>query len=59
MKIFKLSSKRITRSLDVKADWNKAKKDKAKIEKEKEEILKAQEEIKIGLIKIKTEKRLF
>ena len=46
MKIFKLSSKRITRCLDVKADWNKAKIDKAKIEKEQEEILKAQEEIK-------------
>ena len=46
MSIFKLNSKRITRCLDVKADWNKEKIDKAKIEKEQEEILKAQEEIK-------------
>ena len=46
MNIFKLNSKRITRCLDVKADWNKEKIDKAKIEKEQEEILKAQEEIK-------------
>ena len=43
---FKLSSKRLTRCLNVKADWDKEKVDKAKIKKEQEEILKAQEELK-------------
>jgi len=46
MKIFKLSSKRITKCLDVKSDWNKQKIDEAKIQKEQEEILKAQEELR-------------
>ena len=46
MDIFKLSSRRVTRCLNVKADWNKQKIEKEKIEKEKKEILKAQEELK-------------
>jgi len=46
MSIFKLNSKRRTRCLSVKADWDKEKIDKAKMEKEQEEILKAQEELK-------------
>ena len=46
MNIFKLNSKRRTRCLSVKADWDKEKIDKAKMEKEQEEILKAQEELK-------------
>ena len=46
MSIFKLNSKRITRCMDVKGDWDKKKIDKAKVEKEQEEILKAQEEIR-------------
>ena len=46
MFIFKLNSKRITRCLDIKGDWDKQKIDKAKIEKEQKEILKAQEELR-------------
>ena len=44
--VFKLTSKRITRCLEVEGDWDKKKIDKAKIEKEQEEILKAQEELR-------------
>ena len=46
MELYKLNSKRRTRCLSVKADWDKEKIDKAKMEKEQEEILKAQEELK-------------
>ncbi len=46
MNIFKLNSKRRTRCLDVKSDWDKEKIEKAKVEKEQEEILKAQEELR-------------
>ena len=46
MSIFKLNSKRRTRCLDVKADWDKEKIDKDKVKKEQEEILKAQEELR-------------
>ena len=46
MDIFKLESKRITRCLDVKGDWDKKKIEKTKIENEQKEILKAQEELK-------------
>ena len=46
MNIYKLNSKRRTRCLNVKADWDKKKIDKEKIKKEEEEILKAQEELK-------------
>ena len=46
LNVYKLSSKRRTRCLDVKSDWDKEKIDKAKVEKEQEEILKAQEELK-------------
>ena len=46
MSIFKLNSKRRTRCLEVKSDWDKEKIDKAKVEKEKKEILKAQEELR-------------
>ena len=45
--VFKLSSKRITRCLEVKGDWDKEKIEKVKIEKEQEEILKAQDELKM------------
>ena len=46
LNVYKLSSKRRTRCLDVKSDWDKKKVDKAKVEKEQEEILKAQEELR-------------
>ena len=46
MEVFKLKSKRITRCLEVKGDWDKKKIEKDKIEKEQKEILKAQEELK-------------
>ena len=46
MDIFKLNSKRRTHCLNVKADWDKEKIEKAKVKKEQEEILKAQEELK-------------
>ena len=46
MELYKLNSKRRTRCLEVKSDWEKEKIDKAKVEKEQEEILKAQEELK-------------
>ena len=44
--IFKLNSKRITRCLNVKSDWDTKKIEKDKIEKVQEEILKAQGELK-------------
>ncbi len=44
--IFKLNSKRITRCLNIKGDWDKQKIDKAKIEKEQKEILEAQEKLR-------------
>jgi len=46
LNIFKLSSKRITPCLNVKADWDKQKIEKAKTEKEEKEIEKAQEELR-------------
>ena len=46
LNIFKLSSKRITSCLNVKADWDKQKIEKAKTEKEEKEIEKAQEELR-------------
>ena len=46
LNIFKLNSKRMTRCLEVKTDWDKEKIDKDKIEEEQKEIIKAQEKLK-------------
>jgi len=46
MDIYKLSTRRITRCLNVKGGWDKEKIEEAKIKKEEKEILKAQEELK-------------
>ena len=46
MELYKLNSKRRTRCLNVKSDWDKEKIDKAQNEKEQKEILKAQEELR-------------
>ena len=42
MELYKLNSKRRTRCLNVKGDWDKQKIDKAKVAKEEEEILRLQ-----------------